>query len=68
MITTVAARRYALRPGVRIVPIRDIARVETTIAWNADRETALVSAFVNAALDVRDREAELVSQIERDAG
>jgi DNA-binding transcriptional LysR family regulator len=65
MITVVAAARYAPRPGVRIVPINDIAGTETAVAWRADRETELVRAFVKTACDVRDHEAQLIARIER---
>ncbi len=64
MITALAVRRFAPRPGVRFIPIPDLSRSVVTIAWRPDRETDLVRAFVKTAIDVRDRETEIVRMIE----
>jgi DNA-binding transcriptional LysR family regulator len=66
-ITIAGVARYAPRPGVCIIPIHDIPGTETVVGWRADHETPLVRAFVSAARDVRDRETDLVAQIERGA-
>ena len=65
IITAMASARYASRPGVRFIPIDDIPGSELALGWRADRDSELVQAFVRTALDVRDRETELIAQIER---
>ncbi|MFF8381648.1 LysR family transcriptional regulator [Streptomyces sp. NPDC015661] len=46
------ARRYFARPDVTYVPFKDAAPVEWGLVWPADRATARVRAFSDAALDV----------------
>jgi DNA-binding transcriptional LysR family regulator len=65
IITAMAAARYAPRPGVRFIPISDVPGSEVALGWRADRDSELIQAFVQTALDVRDREAELTEMIER---
>ena len=64
MVTALAVERFAPRPGVRFIPIADLSRTVITVAWRPDRETDLVRAFVETAIDVRDRETEIVRMIE----
>jgi hypothetical protein len=64
MITALAVERFAPRPGVRFIPIADVSRSVITVAWRPERETDLVRAFVETALEVRDRETEIVRLIE----
>ena len=64
MISALAVERYAPRPGVRFIPVTDLSGSVVTVAWRQDRETDLVRAFVETAIDVRDRETEIVRMIE----
>lgn len=61
-ITTEGVRRFAPRPGVAYVPIEGIAGSELAVGWK-DGGSPLASAFVEAALAVREREVELVACI-----
>jgi len=44
-----AAAKYYAPPGVVYVPIPDIPPIEISIAWKAERSSALVDGFVGAA-------------------
>lgn len=46
-------------PGVRFVPVHDIEPSAVALAWRADRETALVRAFLSLARRLRDAEPAL---------
>jgi DNA-binding transcriptional LysR family regulator len=65
MVTAMAVARYAPRPGVSFVPIADLSPTVISIGWRPERETELVRAFIDVALDVRDCEEELLARIER---
>jgi DNA-binding transcriptional LysR family regulator len=64
MVTALAVERYAPWSGVRFIPIADLSRSVVTVAWRPDGETDLVRAFVETAIDVRNRETEIVRMIE----
>jgi DNA-binding transcriptional LysR family regulator len=68
MISALAVERYAPRPGVRFIPICDVSGSTVTVAWRPERETDLLRAFVETAIEVRDRETDLVRMIESRAG
>lgn len=64
-ITPAAARRYSPRPGVQFIPIEDYPGSVVAVARRAGAASPLVTAFVDTALTVRDREAHVVQSIER---
>ncbi|MDO8213115.1 LysR substrate-binding domain-containing protein [Conexibacter sp. CPCC 206217] len=63
-VTVAAAARYLSHPGVSYIPITAVEPCTTGLAWKPERETALVRAFVATAVEVRDREHEIVRSIE----
>jgi hypothetical protein len=64
-ITPAAAARLLSFPAVAYVPIDDAPHSTLAVAWHAERASQLVQVFVATALDVRDREPEIVAAIER---
>jgi len=64
MITALCVARFAPRPGVSYVRIADASPSVLTIGWRPERERNLVGAFVETAIEVRDRETDLVDLIE----
>ena len=64
-ITPAAAGRYSPRPGVRFLPIDDYPGSTLAVAHRPDPVNPLVTAFLDAARAVRDRESQIVRSIER---
>ncbi|MDF3283238.1 MULTISPECIES: LysR substrate-binding domain-containing protein [unclassified Gordonia (in: high G+C Gram-positive bacteria)] len=62
-ITAAAAARYLPFPGIKHLPISDAPGSVVALAWT-QRATSLVTRFVEVALVVRDRQADLVNEIE----
>lgn len=63
-ITAACAARYAPHAGVRFIPVDDIPGVTTALAWRAGNRSAQSAHFVDIALKVCDREAEIIRAIE----
>ncbi|HSV38122.1 MAG TPA: LysR substrate-binding domain-containing protein [Nocardioidaceae bacterium] len=63
-VTAAAALRYVPHPSIRFIPIADAPRSTVALAWRADAALPLVARFREVALAVRDRERELVAQLE----
>lgn len=64
-ITAACAARYAPHASVRFIPIADVPPVSTVLAWRTANRSPLREDFVRVALEVRDRETELLERIER---
>jgi DNA-binding transcriptional LysR family regulator len=57
--------RFANHPGVVFLPfVEDITPSVCSVAWISGDDNPLVKAFVETAVEVRDRELELVAMIE----
>jgi DNA-binding transcriptional LysR family regulator len=63
-ITVAAAARFMAHPGVRYIPIDDVAPCATGLAWDPQRESSLVREFVALALEVCDQQRHTVTFIE----
>ncbi|MER5401307.1 LysR family transcriptional regulator [Streptomyces sp. NPDC002599] len=63
-ITPAAARRYSPHPGVRFITIDDHPGSIVAVAHRSDRPNPLVTAFVEAARAVRDREPLILRTIQ----
>jgi DNA-binding transcriptional LysR family regulator len=63
-ITVAAAARYMPRPGVSYVPITGVPPCTTGLAWNPETVSPPARQFIEMAIEVRDREIELVAYIE----
>lgn len=64
-VTTAAAMHYIAPPGVRFLPIDDWPGSVTAVGWPEGRRSRIVDRFVDAACSVRDRESEIVHNIEK---
>jgi DNA-binding transcriptional LysR family regulator len=64
-VTVAGSARYIPNSGIRYAPIDGIDGSVLAVAWQKGRRTPLVDHFVEVAVDVRNREVDLVSQIER---
>lgn len=67
-ITAAAATRYAGNPSIRYVPVSDSPRSTVAVAWRTGDDSALIQRFCECALEVRDREVEIVAKIENPNG
>ncbi|GAA1483085.1 LysR substrate-binding domain-containing protein [Gordonia sinesedis] len=63
-VAPAALSRYSPHPGIRFVPIEDGPRSVVALAHGVGEVVPQVRSFVNIALDVRDRESEIVRGIE----
>ncbi|MFG2821634.1 LysR family transcriptional regulator [Kitasatospora sp. NPDC048365] len=64
-ITPAAAGRYSPRPGIRFVPIDDYPGSTVAVAHRLNPVNPLVTAFMEAAEAVRERESRVIQRIER---
>lgn len=64
-IFSMAVPRFTSVPGVRFARIEGIPGSTVAVGWRRDNRTSLIDHFVRTVLDVRDREAVVVAQIER---
>jgi DNA-binding transcriptional LysR family regulator len=67
-VNPAAIMRYLPNPGVRCVPIVDVAGSELAVAWRRDRVSPLAVAFNRVAQEVRNRESDTVRLIENPFG
>ncbi|MGW6458903.1 LysR substrate-binding domain-containing protein [Streptomyces sp. NPDC055078] len=61
-ITVISTSRFAPRPSIVYRPITDVPGSELALAWRGPA-TPLIEAFRATAVEVRDREKDLVSRI-----
>ncbi|MGC9442867.1 LysR family transcriptional regulator [Streptomyces sp. WG5] len=66
-ITAISMSRFAPRPSIVYRPITDAPGSELVLAWRGPA-TPLIEAFRATAVEVRDREKDLVSRIETATG
>jgi DNA-binding transcriptional LysR family regulator len=66
-VTAISMSRFAPRPSIVYRPIADVAGSELALAWRGPA-TPLIEAFRATAVEVRDREKDLVSRIENATG
>ncbi|MFI0772633.1 LysR substrate-binding domain-containing protein [Streptomyces sp. NPDC021218] len=66
-VTAISMSRFAPRPSIVYRPITDVAGSELVLAWRGPA-TPLIDAFRATAVEVRDRESDLVSRIETATG
>ncbi|GAB3451393.1 LysR substrate-binding domain-containing protein [Streptomonospora sediminis] len=66
-VTTISMSRFAPRPSIVYRPITDVAGSELVLAWRGPA-TPLIEAFRATAVEVQDRETDLVSRIETATG
>ncbi|HEX7322885.1 MAG TPA: LysR substrate-binding domain-containing protein [Mycobacterium sp.] len=64
-VTTAAAMHYIAPPGVRFLPIDDWPGSAIAVGWPDGRRSQIVDRFIDAACSVRDREHEIVHNIEK---
>ncbi len=67
-VTAAAAVRYVPHPGICYVPIVDAPRSEVALVWRDGHESVLSERFRECAMDVRDRESEILDLIENPFG
>lgn len=67
-VTPAAAIRYLPHPGIRFIPIEDYPRSAVAVAHPAEPKNPWVTAFVDAATAVRDREVSITRSIEMPFG
>lgn len=63
-LTTAAVSVYAPTPGTRFLPIDDWPGSVVALAWHRGERSPVVARFVDTVCAVRDRERELIDQIE----
>ena len=63
-ITTAAAIRYVPHPSIRFLPIEDGPPSTVALAWRTGDDSALTRLFRECAVEVRDRETEIIAAIE----
>ncbi|MFH5231153.1 LysR family transcriptional regulator [Antrihabitans spumae] len=63
-VMVAGAARHTPHSGVRYVPIDGFEGSVVALGWPAGRRSVLADRFVQVALDVRDRETDIVSLIE----
>ena len=66
-VTAMSMARFTPRPSIAFRPITDVAGSEVALAWRGPG-TALTEAFRAVAVEVRDRETDLVARIEAASG
>ncbi|MEV5809990.1 LysR family transcriptional regulator [Streptomyces parvulus] len=66
-ITAISMSRFAPRPSIVYRPITDVPGSELVLAWRGPA-TPMIEAFRATAVEVRDREKDLVSRIETATG
>lgn len=67
-VTAAAAVRYVPHPGIRYVPIVDAPRSEVALVWRHGHASLLTERFRECAVEVRDRETEILDRIENPFG
>lgn len=63
-VTSSAAATYTPMPGVRYVPLDDWPGSTVAVAWHLGERSRIVAGFVDVVCVVRDRETDLVRDLE----
>lgn len=63
-VTAACIARYVPHPNIRNVRIADVTGSAVVLAWRAEANTSAAQNFVSVALEVRDREQDLLRAIE----